>query len=299
MHGNRDDFSAKTKELLALRAGCRCSNPFCRTLTCGAGTPVDTVVNIGVAAHICAAAPGGKRYDPEMTRETRRHIHNGIWLCQSCAKLIDSDEQCYTIQILHEWKSRAEQETVRELARGRNKTQEAETRFSERIQRISAAIHNCEDYKVLMECIAGLQIEMDALVSRMETLQDKVDLAKRNGDKQWERIYQIQFGYTLSLFEQLSNDLREMYRQANRLRDYTESMTQDALDRYGRYYSNKSIYYVPSVDKVIAERVEELLRWLIDGWQRVAVLEVKLDEFFAATHQYELMTLELLEASSD
>ena len=62
MSNNRDDFSISTKALLANRVGLRCSNPNCRKLTCGANDDLSKITNIGVAAHICAAAKGGPRY---------------------------------------------------------------------------------------------------------------------------------------------------------------------------------------------------------------------------------------------
>ena len=105
---NRDDFSAKLKEALARRVGYHCSNPTCQKLTIGPSTNPMGTVNIGVAAHITAAARGGKRYDPNLTPEERRAFDNGIWLCQNCAKLIDSDEQKYTIDVLRNWKIEAE-----------------------------------------------------------------------------------------------------------------------------------------------------------------------------------------------
>lgn len=61
MENARDDFSAKTKELLANRVGMRCSNPGCRKLTCCANTNRDKVANISVVAHIYAAAKSGPR----------------------------------------------------------------------------------------------------------------------------------------------------------------------------------------------------------------------------------------------
>lgn len=60
LSNNRDDFSESTKRLLANRAGVRCSNPNCRQPTSGANTDPNKSTNIGVAAHICAAAPGGQ-----------------------------------------------------------------------------------------------------------------------------------------------------------------------------------------------------------------------------------------------
>lgn len=112
---NRDDFSEKVKREMAYRVGCRCSNPKCRKITYGPKESAEGYINIGVAAHICAAAPGGKRYDPYMSKEARSSIENGIWLCQSCSKLIDSDEEKYTVGILHKWKKEAETITFEEL----------------------------------------------------------------------------------------------------------------------------------------------------------------------------------------
>lgn len=115
MGNNRDDFSQRTKDLLANRVGRRCSNPNCRILTCGANTDPDKVTSIGVAAHICAASPGGPRYDTTMSSEERKSFENGIWLCQSCSKLIDTDTSLYTKEHLISWKRIAEDLTVLEM----------------------------------------------------------------------------------------------------------------------------------------------------------------------------------------
>lgn len=67
----RDNFSAKTKEKLAKGVAYRCSNPNCYKPTIASKKNGDGIINIGEAAHICAASPGGKRYDPKMTAEER------------------------------------------------------------------------------------------------------------------------------------------------------------------------------------------------------------------------------------
>lgn len=74
-------------------------------------------VNVGVAAHITAAAEGGPRYDSNLTELQRRDIKNGIWLCQTCSKLIDSDVARYTVAILERWRDGAEQTARIELER--------------------------------------------------------------------------------------------------------------------------------------------------------------------------------------
>lgn len=100
----RDDFTKTDKDILAKRVGFKCSNPNCRKVTIGPNSDVEKTVNVGVAAHIKAAASGGKRYDSNQTVDERGSIENGIWLCQTCAKLIDSDEQKYTCDLLLRWK---------------------------------------------------------------------------------------------------------------------------------------------------------------------------------------------------
>lgn len=115
MANNRDDFSSATKELLANRVGRKCSNPSCRKLTCGANIAPDKITNIGVASHICAAAKGGPRYDESMAAEERKSFDNGIWLCQSCSKLIDTDTARYTKEVLLRWKKVAEELAILEV----------------------------------------------------------------------------------------------------------------------------------------------------------------------------------------
>lgn len=105
----RDNFSAATIKILAARVAYICSNPNCNKPTVGAGQEKDKAVNIGVAAHITAAAPGGKRYNAALSPAERVDSSNGIWLCQNCSKLIDSDDKVYTIALLQDWKHSAEQ----------------------------------------------------------------------------------------------------------------------------------------------------------------------------------------------
>ncbi len=111
----RDDFDEKIKDILARRVGFRCSNPKCRKLTSGPQINPAKSINIGVASHIAAASKGGKRYDINQTSEQRKSIDNGIWLCQSCSKLIDSDEIRYQVELLKQWKLEAEALALREI----------------------------------------------------------------------------------------------------------------------------------------------------------------------------------------
>jgi hypothetical protein len=104
----RDDFPEEVKRIVAARVGNQCSNPDCRALTSGPQIDPTKALNVGVAAHITAAAPGGPRYDPSLTPEERRHPDNAIWLCQNCAKLVDNDPARFTVDLLRKWKAEAE-----------------------------------------------------------------------------------------------------------------------------------------------------------------------------------------------
>ncbi len=81
----RDEFPKPVADTLTKRVGNRCSNPDCRKRTSGPHTEDDKALNVGVAAHITAASPGGPRFDSSLTSDERKGIGNGIWLCQSCA----------------------------------------------------------------------------------------------------------------------------------------------------------------------------------------------------------------------
>lgn len=121
----RDDFTQSTKEKLAHRAGYKCSKADCAIPTRGADSH-DGTINLGEAAHITAASPGGPRYDPRLTSEQRRDHTNGIWLCGTHAKLVDSDESHFTVEELRRWKHQAELESFNEVvssgARGRGRS---------------------------------------------------------------------------------------------------------------------------------------------------------------------------------
>ena len=114
-----DKFNKETRLNLALRVAHRCSNPACRRTTIGPQQGGGGTIDIGVAAHITAASPGGKRYNPNLTSEERRDYTNGIWLCQNHAKEIDSDESHFTEVKLREWKLSAEKAAFREVSTGR------------------------------------------------------------------------------------------------------------------------------------------------------------------------------------
>jgi hypothetical protein len=114
---SRDEFTAKTVLQIAKRAGWLCCFPSCRTPTVGATEDGHGEINIGTAAHICAAAPGGPRYDENMSEDERSSAGNGIWMCRDHGKAIDSDVKQFTATLLREWKRQAELESWRRVLR--------------------------------------------------------------------------------------------------------------------------------------------------------------------------------------
>jgi hypothetical protein len=107
MMTERDDFSKQTINAIQRRAAFLCSNPECRCLTIA---PVESIadkwVYIGYVAHISAAAKGGPRYDHSLTPEQRSNISNAIFLCASCATLIDKNKGAdYPADLLKKWKT--------------------------------------------------------------------------------------------------------------------------------------------------------------------------------------------------
>lgn len=108
---NRDEFAPKTKLQIAKRAGWLCSDPSCRRYTIGSNSDGNGEVDLGVAAHICAAAPGGPRYEVEQTPEQRRSPDNGIWLCRLHGTAVDAKDSAFTVERLHEWKAQAQKDS--------------------------------------------------------------------------------------------------------------------------------------------------------------------------------------------
>lgn len=101
-----DEFSAKTIDIIRKRASFICSNPDCRALTLSPSAEDQTkTIYIGVAAHITAASEGGPRFDPSLTPQQRSSVDNGIFLCSSCATMIDKNDGLdFSVELLRSWR---------------------------------------------------------------------------------------------------------------------------------------------------------------------------------------------------
>ena len=111
----RDEFTEKTKLQIAKRAGWLCSDPSCRRPTIGSNSDGDGEMNLGTAAHVCAAAPDGPRYDRNQSREQRRSPDNGIWMCRLHGTAVDVKDSKFTVELMHEWKAQAQKDSWRRV----------------------------------------------------------------------------------------------------------------------------------------------------------------------------------------
>src|ERR1044072_4572109 len=121
----REEFSAEVRRTIAFRVGSRCS--LCYEATSGPQIDPTKALNLGVAALITAASPGGPRFDPQLTTAQRRHATNAIWLCQKCAKLIDNDPDRFSVAELRRRKNQAEAVAFNLLSKTENHVSSVET----------------------------------------------------------------------------------------------------------------------------------------------------------------------------
>ncbi len=134
----RDEFTPKTKLRIAKRAGWLCSDPECRRPTVGATSDGAGEIMVGEASHICAAAPGGPRYDPGMSEDERRSAKNGIWMCKVHGTSVDSNDPKFTVELLRGWKAQAEKDSHRSVLYN-DAGRSAKVSEGERVQRLHAA----------------------------------------------------------------------------------------------------------------------------------------------------------------
>jgi hypothetical protein len=108
MSGGRGDadFSKAKSDLLARRAGYRCSVPGCAVVTIGPGDADDETASVGTAAHIHSASIAGPRGRGSLTDEQLASPNNGIWCCATHGREIDTNSgRGYQVATLRAWKA--------------------------------------------------------------------------------------------------------------------------------------------------------------------------------------------------
>ena len=101
MARNGRPSAATVKRLYAL-SGNRCAFPRCTAPLIHEG------VVTGEVCHIKAASPEGPRFDPQQTEQERNAFENLVLMCEPHHKVIDADEESYTVEQLQQIKQRHE-----------------------------------------------------------------------------------------------------------------------------------------------------------------------------------------------
>ena len=214
--GQRDEFSPDVKRRLKDRAGNQCSKPSCRAVTTAAAEGLDKVNNIGVAAHICAAAPGGPRFNPDMSPEQRRSIENGIWLCRKCATEIDNDEDRFPVSLLEQWKANAEEARKNELGKPLPRPDDA-------INTVAAALTGTAR-EFIPSAISNTHKATEQVFSELDP-RFKVNTSYRNGVTTFEYLAKQDVSIKMSIEVERVGDFAEKY---TRLISHGDDLSIDA-----------------------------------------------------------------------
>lgn len=174
----RHDFLKSTVQRLRDRAGNVCSFPECHVHTHGSAFTGERVVGVGVACHIKAAAPGGPRYDVNQTKGERRHIDNGVWMCQTHSKLVDADDSAYSVETLLEWKQKAESRSNSLINKKSFTENEVKAAVEEgAVSALQRWVNKSNDPfdTPIAEVVKGYESSLEALDPRFKVQVDKVD----------------------------------------------------------------------------------------------------------------------------
>lgn len=106
----RIEFSEITKDIIARRAGFKCSFPGCNKTLVGPGVENDKYITIGECAHIFSAVAKGPRTNGGLSDAELKRPENGIYLCRNHHKIVDgkAKDNKYTSDLLARYKSRHE-----------------------------------------------------------------------------------------------------------------------------------------------------------------------------------------------
>jgi len=105
----RTRSSVTQEKIVAQKSHNRCAYPDCgAVLVVEPHSSADSAKSVGKFAHICAASPGGPRYDASMSDAQRSSADNLIFLCGTHHDVIDSQLDHHTVQYLRDAKFRHE-----------------------------------------------------------------------------------------------------------------------------------------------------------------------------------------------
>lgn len=178
-------ISDKARKVLWAKSGNRCA--ICRAELVLAATEADPVCVVGEECHIQARAPGGPRFDPDLSANAVDDLPNLILLCAVHHKMVDDQVATYTVEKLrdlkatHEaWiKERLEQPTTPRIRRSASEmpTQLALMENGRQLFQLAAHCHAAyNDYESDLS-----DEEADMVSGLLQDLLDWVDIAQDMG----------------------------------------------------------------------------------------------------------------------
>ena len=101
---SRRNYSQPTRAMLWAYSGGVCCFPEC-DVSCVDETESGNTITIGQIAHIEAESDNGPRANPSLSDQERNAFPNLIVLCPTHHRIVDTDENTYTVEKMREWKA--------------------------------------------------------------------------------------------------------------------------------------------------------------------------------------------------
>jgi len=181
----RCDFSPQTKKSVRKQSGYICSNPSCRKFLWSPNKNNNSAS--GVVSHIIAASKNGPRASPDHNQKNIKSYKNALLLCSNCDKMIDAHPSLYPIDMLTEWKNKAEKDHMRFLdsiysfSSSQRKLKESEKKLSDVQQENHIKLCNQEEQvKSLQKELTAAQNLIDV---QKEYIQNIIMHFKNNNEK--------------------------------------------------------------------------------------------------------------------
>lgn len=170
-------ISNEVMRLLYAHSGNRCAYPNCHA-------PIFEEDGLLTAecCHIKAFSPGGPRYDAAQTDEERNSGENLILLCTRHHRIVDADEQTYTVDLLREYKQKHEQQYSANVLKLTDEQlrylQMSSETFWKRIEEIDHADINWLDLKIMVDvdrATSDLLNDLEGLLHEIEENFDELE----------------------------------------------------------------------------------------------------------------------------
>ena len=170
-------ISNEVMRLLYAHSGNRCAYPNCHA-------PIFEEDGLLTAecCHIKAFSPGCPRYDAAQTDEERNSGENLILLCTRHHRIVDADEQTYTVDLLREYKQKHEQQYSANVLKLTDEQlrylQMSSETFWKRIEEIDHADINWLDLKIMVDvdrATSDLLNDLEGLLHEIEENFDELE----------------------------------------------------------------------------------------------------------------------------